>query len=160
MLLPAFLAMAIPIAAVRAQAAPQAPATGVELDHEAHHHLVLSNDFVRVYNVIVAPGDSTLYHHHPDDYAFVTFGGAKLKSQKLGDAKADLILGDGEVRFTKAPITHRVLNPSTSTFHNLSIDVMKAKMAFRSRRRRAAKSCWTTTSCASCASLSSLGSRV
>jgi quercetin dioxygenase-like cupin family protein len=114
------LAALVPAAALHAQA------KGVELEHESKHHEVFKNDFVEVFNVIVPAGDSTLYHNHRDDYVFVTFGGANLKSQKLGAEKADLIIADGEVRYTKAPITHRVLNPSKETFHNLSIDLLKA----------------------------------
>jgi quercetin dioxygenase-like cupin family protein len=118
--LAALSTLAFPLATLGAQTSP------VALEHEAKHHLVLSNDYVRLYNVIVPAGDSTLYHKHPDDYAFITFGGVRLKSQMLGGKKSDLVIGDGEVRFTKAPIAHRVLNPSNTEFHNLSIDIMKS----------------------------------
>jgi quercetin dioxygenase-like cupin family protein len=98
----------------------------VTLDHESKHHQVFVNQWTRVLDVVVPGGDSTLYHVHPNDYVFVTFGAVTLKSQALGAAKADLVLADGEVRMTAAPITHRVLNVSTNPFHNLTIELLKS----------------------------------
>jgi quercetin dioxygenase-like cupin family protein len=102
----------------------QSPA--VTLDHEAKHHLVLSNEWVRVFDVTVPAHDSTLYHVHPNDYVYVTFGDVQLKAQPLGGPATDLALKDGEVRFTKAPISHRVVNPSAAAFHNLTIEMLKS----------------------------------
>jgi quercetin dioxygenase-like cupin family protein len=101
----------------------QSPA--VTLDHESKHHLVLANEWVHVLDVTVPPGDSTLYHVHPNDYVYVTFGAVDLKAQPLGGPATDLRLADGEVRFTKAPISHRVSNPSRVPFHNLTIEMLK-----------------------------------
>ncbi|MEP6494742.1 MAG: hypothetical protein ABJF01_18800 [bacterium] len=101
----------------------QAPA--VTLDHESKHHVVFANEWVRVLDVVVPSGDSTLYHVHSNDYVFVTFGDVALKAQALGAAQTDLPLANGEVRITMAPITHRVLNPSRSPFHNLTIELLK-----------------------------------
>ena len=114
------LLAALPLA--RGMAA-QSPVT---LDHESKHHPVFSNEWTRVLDVVVPAGDSTLFHVHPNDYVFVTFGDVALKSQALGADKADLLLANGEVRLTAAPITHRVLNPSTSPFHNLTIELLKS----------------------------------
>jgi len=101
----------------------QTPA--VSIDHEAKHHLVFSNQWARVYDVIVPAGDSTLYHVHPIDYTYVTLGDVSLKAQAQGADQTDLVLRDGEVRMTAAPITHRVLNRSAAPFHNLTIELMK-----------------------------------
>jgi quercetin dioxygenase-like cupin family protein len=87
--------------------------------------VVFTNPWVRIFDVIVKPGDSTLYHVHSNDYVFVTFGAVSLKSQLKGGEKADLNLADGEVRFTAGPITHRVLDPGTIPFHNLTIELLK-----------------------------------
>jgi quercetin dioxygenase-like cupin family protein len=115
----ALLAVVIPFGSVVAQTA------AVSLDHEAKHHQVYANEWTRVFDVIVPAGDSTLYHVHANDYVYVTFGAVRLLAQPLGAAATDLPLADGEVRFTRAPITHRVVNPSTTSFHNLTIEVLK-----------------------------------
>jgi quercetin dioxygenase-like cupin family protein len=113
-------ALLLPLSGVLAQS----PA--VSIDHEAKHHLVFSNDWVRVFDVVVPAGDSTLYHVHPVDYAYVTFGDVSLKAQAQGAEQTDLALTNGEVRMTVAPITHRVLNRSSVPFHNLTIELLKS----------------------------------
>ncbi len=111
---------ALPLVLVLAQDA------AVPVSREAKHHLVLENEWVRVYDVVVPPGDSTLFHVHAKDYAFVAIGEANLMAQPMGGAAAPLRVADGEVRFTKAPITHRVMNPPASPrFHNLTIEILK-----------------------------------
>ena len=113
------LAALLPLCRVQAQA----PAVGI--DHEAKHHLVFANEWTRVFDVVVPPGDSTLYHVHANDYVYVTFGGVSLKAQPQGSPQTDLVLANGEVRITMAPITHRVLNLSPNAFHNLTIELLK-----------------------------------
>lgn len=107
----------IPIAA-------QAP---VAVEKEPRHHLKFENDYVRVFDVVVLPGDTTLFHKHSNDYVFVTIGDADLFAEAQGSPPADLLLKDGEVRFTRAPIIHRVTNPSNvSRFRNITIEILKS----------------------------------
>jgi len=114
-----FLLMSlVPVAAMSAQQV-------VPVASEAKHHRVFENSHTQVYDVVVPAGDSTLYHVHANDYVYVTFGAASLEAQALGSTAAKLDLADGEVRFTKGPITHRVLNPSSTPFHNLTIVVLE-----------------------------------
>jgi quercetin dioxygenase-like cupin family protein len=88
--------------------------------------LKLENQYVRVFDVVVPPGDATLFHTHANDYAFVSIGDANLKAEVLGGQPADLALKDGEVRFTKGVITHRVTNVSRATFRNITIEVLSS----------------------------------
>ena len=108
----------LPFAAMSAQQV-------VPVASEAKHHRVFENSHTRVYDVVVPAGDSTLYHLHANDYVYITFGAASLEAQARGGAAAQLDLADGEVRFTKGPITHRVLNSSRTPFHNLTIELLK-----------------------------------
>ena len=96
----------------------------VPVEKEAHHHLKFENKYVRVFDAVVDPGDETLFHLHSNDYVFVTFGNITVKAQALDQQPADLILKDGEVRYTKAPITHRVINQSSATFHALAVEIL------------------------------------
>lgn len=100
--------------------------TFVPVAEESHHHLKLENAYVKVFDVVVDPGDATLFHLHANDYAFVSIGAATLKAQALGSEPSDLILKDGEVRFSKAPLTHRVTNTGNIPFRNLTIEVLGA----------------------------------
>ncbi|MFI5230304.1 MAG: alpha/beta fold hydrolase [Gemmatimonadales bacterium] len=128
---PALVEMAIRFVVDRVRADAASAQSAVPLEREAKHHLVLANGYVRVFDVSVPAGDSTLYHVHANDYVYVTFGAAALRAQALGAAPTPLSLGDGEVRFTRGPITHRVMNPSTVAFHNLTIEVLKPVGATR-----------------------------
>jgi len=101
--------------------AAQAP---VPLSGEPRHHLKFENQYVRVFDVLVPPGDATLFHTHSNDYVFVMIGDANLKAEVMGSAPVDLNVKNGEVRFTKAPITHRVTNPANTPFRNITIEIL------------------------------------
>jgi quercetin dioxygenase-like cupin family protein len=98
----------------------------VPVANEPKHHLKFENQYVRVFDVVVPPGETTLFHTHSNDYVFVSIGDANLKGEVQGAAPADLILKDGEVRFTKATLTHRVTNQSGSPFRNITIEILKS----------------------------------
>ena len=98
----------------------------VPVEKEPRHHLKFENEYVRVFDVVVPPGDETLFHVHSNDYAFVSIGDANLKAEVPGSQPADLILKDGETRFTKGPITHRVRNVAKTRFRNITIEILKS----------------------------------
>lgn len=98
----------------------------VPIAREPRHHFKFENEYVRVYDVVVPPGDATFFHTHAVDYLFVSIGDANLKAEVLGGQPGDLILKDGDVRFTKGPITHRVTNQSQAEFRNITIEVLKS----------------------------------
>ena len=75
--------------------AAQAP---VPVASEPRHHLKFENQFVRVFDVQVPTGDTTLFHIHSNDYLFVSIGDATLKGEVMGQQPADLIVKDGECR--------------------------------------------------------------
>jgi quercetin dioxygenase-like cupin family protein len=98
--------------------------------NEPRHHLKFENEYVRVFDVVVPPGDTTLFHVHSNDYAYVGIGAATLKAEVFGSGTSqDLILKDGEARFTKGPITHRVTNIASSPFRNITIEILKSQGA-------------------------------
>lgn len=98
----------------------------VPVAKEPHHHLAAENHFVRVYDVVVLPGASTLYHVHERDYFFINFGAAELKSQTQGQPEQDLNLADGDVRYTQAVLTHRIRNVGKTPFHNLTVELLQS----------------------------------
>ncbi|PYP84180.1 MAG: hypothetical protein DMF61_20610 [Blastocatellia bacterium AA13] len=98
--------------------------SSVPVSREAHHHMKFENKYVRVFDVVVAPGDATLFHTHSNDYIFVSIGDADLKAEAMGAQPGDMKLKDGEVRFTKATITHRVSNIASTPFRNITIEVL------------------------------------
>jgi quercetin dioxygenase-like cupin family protein len=97
----------------------------VEITSEPSHHLVLENEYVRVFNVTVAPKATTLIHRHNHDYLFVTLGETDIINARVGEKPVALHLNDGEVRFTPGNFAHAAANESDRPFHNITIELLK-----------------------------------
>jgi len=113
-----FLFLLLPFLA--AQTAPE-----VEITSEPSHHLVVDNEYVRVFKVEVAPHTSTLMHRHRHDYVYVTFGDAHLSNEVEGKPPVDVKLADGETRFTAGNFAHVARNLSDQPFRNVTIELMQ-----------------------------------
>src|SRR6202162_1251874 len=46
----------------------------ITMDQEPHHHLALQNDYVKVFNVEVSPGDSIALHRHDQNTIAIAIG--------------------------------------------------------------------------------------
>jgi quercetin dioxygenase-like cupin family protein len=97
----------------------------VEITSEPSHHLVFQNEYVRVFDVTVAPGATTLVHKHNHDYLFVTLGESDVVSARPGEKPVALQLKDGEVRYTPGNFAHAAINKSDQPFHNITIELLK-----------------------------------
>jgi len=99
------------------------PATEVEITAEPLHHLVLENEYIRVFKVEVAPHSSTLMHRHRHDYVFVTLGDARVSNG--GKPPVDIKLSDGETRFVPGNFAHIAKNLSDQPFRNVTIELLQ-----------------------------------
>lgn len=97
----------------------------VEITAEPAHHLALSNEQVRVFQVEVAPHASTLLHHHGHDYVFVTLGDSHVSNEVAGKPAVELKLSDGETRLTPGDFAHVARNLSDQPFRNVTIELMQ-----------------------------------
>lgn len=97
----------------------------VEITSEPSHHLVFENQYVRVFDVTVAPMASTLVHRHNFDYVFVTLGDSEVASARPDEKPVELSLKDGETRFTAGNFSHAAINRSPRPFHNITIELLK-----------------------------------
>ena len=104
----------------------------VEITNEAHHHLALENEYVRVFKVEVAPHEATLMHRHRHDYLFVTLGDAQVTNEVQGKAPVDAALKDGETRFTPGNFAHIARNRADMPFRNVTIELMQDEKAHAS----------------------------
>jgi quercetin dioxygenase-like cupin family protein len=98
----------------------------VPVAEEGHHQLLLENEYTRVFHVVIAPKDSTLMHQHDRDYVYVMIGSSQVEVVKPGVAPMQMKLNDGDVKFTKGPLAHKVTNIGDTPFVNLTIEVKKA----------------------------------
>jgi quercetin dioxygenase-like cupin family protein len=104
----------------------------VEITSEPSHHLVLENEYVRVFDVTVAPKATTMIHRHNHDYLFVTLGDTDIVNARVGENPVELVLKDGEVRFTPGNFAHAAANKSDQPFHNITIELLKPSTAVKS----------------------------
>jgi quercetin dioxygenase-like cupin family protein len=113
-----FLFLLIPFLAAQTK-------TEVEITAEPSHHLVLENDYVRVFKVEVSPHTSTLMHRHGHDYVFVTLGDAHVSNEVEGKTPVELKLADGDARFVAGDFAHVAKNLGDQPFRNVTIELMQ-----------------------------------
>jgi quercetin dioxygenase-like cupin family protein len=99
----------------------------VAVEQEPHHHVIFENQYVRVMEVIVAPGETTLFHKHSLDNVPVFLSNAAVKRQYVGEDWAPSPAKEGSVGFTagtKTPYVHRITNTGTTVFHVLDVEIL------------------------------------
>ncbi len=107
-----------------------APAdTAVPVEKEPRHHQVLANAYTRVYQVEVAPHDSTLLHEHKHDYVYVVLGPADIQNAVEGKPVSSAKVSTGEVKFVDGGFAHRAINTGKTPFRNVTIEILKKKPA-------------------------------
>jgi hypothetical protein len=107
-------------------APPPAKDTSVDLAAEPSHHLVVQNEYTRVFKVQVEPDAATLKHHHGHDYVTVTFGWSQLSNEVDGKEPAKVTFNDGDVKYVEGRTPpHLVHNLAATTFRNVTIEILK-----------------------------------
>ena len=97
----------------------------VPITGERNHHLVISNKYVRVFQVEVPPRTETLYHQHNYDYLYVAIGDADVTSTRLHEKPVTIRLKDGEVELAKGPFAHKASNNRDQPFRNVTIELLR-----------------------------------
>lgn len=99
----------------------------VAVEQEPHHHVVFENQYVRVLDVVVQPGETTLFHRHSLDNVAVQLSDATIQRQYPGQDWVTSPAKDGSVGFTagtKIPYVHRITNIGSAVFHVLDIEIL------------------------------------
>jgi hypothetical protein len=102
---------------------PTPPPGPVPISEEPRHRLVLQNDFVRVYNVMVPGLDATLLHRHDLPYLYVTLGAADIINAIVDKPEVHLVLQDGETHYSPGHFAHIVRTDSGMPFQNVTIEL-------------------------------------
>lgn len=101
---------------------------------EPRHRPVFQNKEIRILDVRVAPGDTSLYHMHSTPSFFIRLTNTITGSQVQGEAKKAGKSQSGEIRFENlAPPNnrvHRVWNADKDTFHVMDVELLMKKAAF------------------------------
>ena len=101
----------------------------IHVRDEPRHHNVFENEFIRILDVHLGPGDTTLYHLHNTPSVFVVFTNTSLGSQLIGTQPQKGANIGGEVSYDSinTPRTHRVWNEDKSWFHVMDIELTNTK---------------------------------
>jgi hypothetical protein len=97
----------------------------MQVRKEPRHHDVVDNQWVRILDVHLPPGDTTFFHKHTTPSVFLVLGNTKTGSQTLIEPrhrtfdKEDIWFED----FTDTPRIHRVWNADKVPFHTIDIEL-------------------------------------
>jgi len=112
----------------------QAPAANsVAVKDEPHHHLVLENEFVRVFYVDVPAHQATLLHKHDGPYLGISLGPADFINAVAGKPDVSLTLNDGQVTYSKGGFSHIVRVDSLLPFRNFTVELLRPQGTPRNR---------------------------
>jgi quercetin dioxygenase-like cupin family protein len=93
---------------------------------EPHHRLRYENHILRVLEVKLRPGESSLFHTHSHDDVYLTLADAVARAQiEGGNWGPQTAFRSGEASSddaSKHPFTHRLENVGTTEFHTLNIE--------------------------------------
>jgi hypothetical protein len=99
----------------------------VAVEQEPHHRVVFENQYVRVLDVVLHPGETTLFHKHSLDNVPIQLSDATVKRQFPGEDWAASPAKEGSVGFvggSKSPYTHRISNTGTTVFHVVDVEIL------------------------------------
>ena len=100
--------------------------SGKEMSPEIGSRLLFENDRVRVWDLQLAPGQSTGLHRHEHDYLYVVIGDGRLQAAD-GEGKrweaSDM--KDGEVRFNEVDgeAVHEAFNMGEGPWRNIFVEL-------------------------------------
>ncbi len=101
----------------------------VPVSKEPRHKNVLENKYIRLLDVTIAHGDTTLFHIHATPSVFVYFTNTIVCSQIKGKewVTAKNTAGNASYRsFINDTVVHRVSNCDTVPFHVTDIEILSA----------------------------------
>jgi len=117
---------------------PEATQSVVAIDAEPNHRIRFDNGKVRMYEVVLAKGQSTLMHEHRADSFSVIFGNAEITNEPRGGKPRSFKLPSGFVAFAstaKGPYSHRILATGDTGLHVIAMELLSpAQTAIAGKR--------------------------
>ncbi len=119
---------AVPASTTVAKPSAQGTETDpVPVEQEPHHRLVFANQYVRILDVVLQPGEVALFHTHSLDNVPVQLNDTRMKAQFVGQEWKESDVKKGSVGITsgtKTPYAHRVANIGDALFHVYDIQIV------------------------------------
>jgi hypothetical protein len=101
----------------------QEPAV-LPLEAEPHHHLALKNEYVKVYQVEVAPHDSVKLHRHETDAISLSLSESLVTVHFPGKADVLQKLVYGQIRLQARGYVHSTLVDGDTPFRNVTVELL------------------------------------
>lgn len=99
----------------------------VEVRDEPRHRRRFENEFVRVYDVLVPPGDTTLYHRHTQDTFYVAVNEATVRDRTWGEEEARTGTAPAGTAMCRPhlsrPLIHQVHNVGTAEMRLIGAEI-------------------------------------
>ena len=99
----------------------------VPVEQEPHHRVIFENQYVRVLDVVLKPGETTLFHKHSIDNVPIILTGADNRTQFAGKDWTATPAKAGSVGFIPGaakPYVHRINNQGSTTYHVIDVEVL------------------------------------
>jgi hypothetical protein len=100
------------------------------MDHEPHHHLSLHNDYVKVFNVEVAPGDSIILHSHDQDTVAIAIGEQLVTVGIPGKPDVHQKNADAQVRLQRSGYIHSTHVDGDTPYHTVAVELLQPQTDF------------------------------
>jgi hypothetical protein len=104
--------------------AAQSPSV-ITMDQEPHHHLVMKNDYVKIFNVVVAPGDSIVLHRHDGDTVAIAIGDQSVTVGVPGKPDVHQMNSDGQVRLQPSGYIHSTHVDGSAAYHTVAVELLR-----------------------------------
>ena len=103
-------------------------AAQIPVEQEPHHKIVAKNQYVRLIDLKVRAGDTTLTHTHSAASVVVFLSNSTFAIQNVGGSPVitEVKAGDMVYRnYDEKPVTHTVWEQGPSMFHCMVVELMK-----------------------------------
>ncbi len=101
----------------------------VQVSKEPYHRKVIENEYIRLLDVWLEPGDTTQLHVHSTPSLFIHMTSTNIQSQVKGKDWVAEPSTAGKIwynSFLPDKLIHRVTNSDTETFHVIDIELLSA----------------------------------
>ena len=102
----------------------------VPVRYEPRHKVALENDYVRLMDVRIQPGDTSLFHIHETPSFFIPLSTTLIGSQMKGQGLKESSLSADSTwfnAFESGPLIHRVWNSDTKVLHVIDLELLSPK---------------------------------
>lgn len=109
-----------------ALAVPASAQQPVPIEKEPLHQLKFENRHVRLFDVSIPPGGTTLAHIHVNDAVGVRLTDATIVDDTVGEkpSKSSVTRGSVSFSYRPVPLIHKVSNTGTTPYRNILVEIL------------------------------------